>query len=85
MRRRAWAWWLAFDALILTVAPMPGMSGVFGLMPMSLAVADALWISALALILVSFNLWNRLDSMPVDSGKNPQADGFIRADRSSTS
>ena len=59
MTRRAWAWWLAFDALILTVTPMVGMTGILGLQPMSVVAADALWISALVLTGLSSILWNR--------------------------
>ena len=64
MRRRAWAWWLAFDALIFTVTPMVGMSGMFGIRPMSVAAADTLWIAALVLTVVSFFLWNSQGELP---------------------
>jgi hypothetical protein len=45
---------LALVALILAVIPMAGMAGIFGLKPMSIAVANSLWISALVLTIVSF-------------------------------
>jgi len=45
---------LALVALILAVIPMAGMTGFFGLQPMSIAVANSLWIAALALTIVSF-------------------------------
>lgn len=54
MRSRAWAWLLALVALILAVAPMAGMSGVLGLKPMSIAIANSLWICAFVLTVVSF-------------------------------
>ena len=54
MRSRAWAWLLALVALILAVIPMAGMGGIFGLKPMSIAVANSLWIGALVLAIVSF-------------------------------
>jgi uncharacterized membrane protein YtjA (UPF0391 family) len=53
MRSRAWAWLLALVALILAVIPMAGMSGIFGFKPMSIAIANSLWICALVLTLVS--------------------------------
>jgi hypothetical protein len=45
---------LALVALILAVIPLAGMAGILGLMPMSIAVANSLWISALVLTIVSF-------------------------------
>jgi uncharacterized membrane protein YtjA (UPF0391 family) len=54
MRSRAWAWLLALVALILAVIPMAAMAGMFGLRPMSLAVANSLWITAIVLTIVSF-------------------------------
>ena len=54
MRSRAWAWLLALVALILAVIPMAGMAGILGLKPMSIAIANSLWISALVLTIVSF-------------------------------
>lgn len=53
MRSRAWAWLLALVALILAVIPMAGMAGILGLKPMSIAVANSLWICALVLTTVS--------------------------------
>ena len=53
MRSRAWAWLLALVALILAVIPMAGMAGVLGLKPMSIAIANSLWICALVLTVVS--------------------------------
>jgi uncharacterized membrane protein YtjA (UPF0391 family) len=54
MRSRAWAWLLALVALVLAVIPMAAMSGVFGVAPLSVAAANALWIAAIALTVVSF-------------------------------
>jgi uncharacterized membrane protein YtjA (UPF0391 family) len=54
MRSRAWAWLLALVALVLAVIPMAAMVGMFGLRPMSLAVANSLWITAIVLTIVSF-------------------------------
>lgn len=54
MRSRAWAWLLALVALILAVIPLAGMAGMLGLRPMSIAVANSLWICALVLTIVSF-------------------------------
>ena len=53
MRSRAWAWLLALVALILAVIPMAGMAGILGLKPMSIAVANSLWICAFVLTIVS--------------------------------
>jgi uncharacterized membrane protein YtjA (UPF0391 family) len=53
MRSRAWAWLLALVALVLAVIPMAAMAGIFGLRPMSLAVANSLWITAIVLTIVS--------------------------------
>jgi hypothetical protein len=54
MRSRAWAWLLALVALVLAVIPMAAMAGILGLRPMSLAVANSLWITAIVLTIVSF-------------------------------
>jgi hypothetical protein len=54
MRSRAWAWLLALVALLLAVAPLAAMSGVLGLSPMSIAVANGCWIAAIVLTIVSF-------------------------------
>jgi hypothetical protein len=54
MRSRAWAWLLAIVALLLAVTPLAAMSGVLGLGPMSVATANALWIAAMVLTIVSF-------------------------------
>lgn len=54
MRSRAWAWLLALIALVLAVIPMAGMGGILGLAPMSVAVANSLWIAALVLTVVAF-------------------------------
>jgi len=54
MRSRAWAWLLALVALVLAVIPMAAMSGVFGVGPLSVATANALWIAAIVLTIVSF-------------------------------
>ena len=40
-------------ALILAVIPMAGMGGILGLKPMSIAIANSLWICALLLTIVS--------------------------------
>ena len=52
MRSRAWAWLLALVALVLAVIPMAAMAGMFGLRPMSLAVANSLWLAAIVLTIV---------------------------------
>jgi len=44
---------LALVALVLTVIPMAGMAGFLGLKPMSIAVANSLWICAFLLTIVS--------------------------------
>jgi hypothetical protein len=54
MRSRAWAWLLALIALVLAVIPMAGMAGILGFKPMSIAVSNTLWLTALALTIVSF-------------------------------
>jgi uncharacterized membrane protein len=54
MRSRAWAWLLALVALVLAVIPMAGMAGILGLEPMSIAVSNTLWLTALVLTIVSF-------------------------------
>jgi hypothetical protein len=54
MRSRAWAWLLALIALVLAVIPMAAMGGLLGLRPMSLAVANSLWLAAIVLTIVSF-------------------------------
>ena len=54
MRSRAWAWMLALVALMLAVIPMATMTGVLGLQPMSIGLANAFWICALVLTVVSF-------------------------------
>ena len=56
MRSRAWAWLIALVALILAVAPLAGMSDIFGIGPMSVATANACWIAAIALTIVSFGM-----------------------------
>lgn len=53
MRSRAWAWLFALVALVLAVTPLAGMSGVFGLGPMTVATANSVWIAAIALTIVS--------------------------------
>ncbi len=53
MRSRAWAWLVALVALVLAVIPMAGMGGILGLRPMSIAVANSLWITALVMAVVS--------------------------------
>jgi len=40
-------------ALILAVMPMAGMAGILGLKPMSIAIANSLWICALVLTVVA--------------------------------
>jgi len=45
---------LALIALVLAVIPMAGMGGILGLAPMSVAVANSLWIAALVLTVVAF-------------------------------
>jgi len=42
--------------LILAVAPLAGMSDIFGIGPMSVATANACWIAAIALTIVSFGM-----------------------------
>ena len=54
MRSRAWAWLLALVALVLAVIPMAAMAGVFGAARLSVGTANALWLSAIALTIVSF-------------------------------
>ena len=54
MRSRAWAWLLALVALVLAVIPMAAMGGMLGLRPMSIAVANSLWITAIVLTIASF-------------------------------
>jgi hypothetical protein len=49
MRSRAWAWLLALVALVLAVIPMASMAGMLGFKPMSIAVANSIWISAFVL------------------------------------
>ena len=44
----------ALIALVLAVAPLVAMSGVFGLTPMSVATANIFWIAAIVLTMVSF-------------------------------
>jgi uncharacterized membrane protein YtjA (UPF0391 family) len=44
---------LALVALILAVSPMAGMAGILGLKPMSIAIANSLWICAFVLTVVS--------------------------------
>ena len=54
MRSRAWAWLFALVALVLAVIPIAAMGGLFGLRPMSVALANWFWISAITLTIVSF-------------------------------
>lgn len=54
MRSRAWAWLIALVALVLAVAPLVAMSGILGIGPMSIATANACWIAAIVLTIVSF-------------------------------
>jgi hypothetical protein len=54
MRSRAWAWLLALIALVLAVIPLAGMGGLFGMPPMSIAMANWMWIAAIALTIASF-------------------------------
>jgi len=54
VRSRAWAWLIALIALVLAVAPLAGMSGFLGVGPMSIATANACWIAAIALTIISF-------------------------------
>ena len=56
MRSRAWAWLIALVALILAVAPLVGMSDIFGIGRMSVATANACWIAAIVLTIVSFGM-----------------------------
>ena len=56
MRSRAWAWLIALVALVLAVAPLAVMSGVLGVGPMSVATANACWIAAIVLTIVSFGM-----------------------------
>jgi uncharacterized membrane protein YtjA (UPF0391 family) len=53
MRSRAWAWLLALIALVLAVIPVAAMGGLFGLQPMSIVVANWLWLAAITLTIVS--------------------------------
>jgi len=53
MRSRAWAWLFALIALVLAVLPLAAMGGMFGIGPMSIAVANWMWIAAIALTIVS--------------------------------
>jgi predicted membrane channel-forming protein YqfA (hemolysin III family) len=55
MRSRAWAWLVALVALVLAVIPMAAMAGIFG-RPMSVAMANAFWLAAIALTIVSFGM-----------------------------
>jgi hypothetical protein len=54
MRSRAWAWLFALIALVLAVIPIAAMGGLLGLPPMSIAVANSCWLTAIALTVVSF-------------------------------
>lgn len=54
MRSRAWAWLIALVALLLAVLPLAAMSGMLGFQPMSIATANAMWIGAIVLTIVSF-------------------------------
>jgi uncharacterized membrane protein YtjA (UPF0391 family) len=54
MRSRAWAWLLALIALVLAVIPMAAMAGAFGVAPLSIAVANSMWLAAIVLTIVSF-------------------------------
>ena len=54
MRSRAWAWLLALIALVLAVIPIAAMGSLFGLSPMSVALSNWFWLSAIALTIVSF-------------------------------
>ena len=54
MRSRAWAWLLALTALVLVVIPIAAMGRLFGLEPMSVAVSNAFWLTAIVLTIVSF-------------------------------
>jgi len=54
MRGRAWAWLFALIALVLAVVPIAAMGGLFGLTPMSVALSNWFWLSAIALTIVSF-------------------------------
>jgi uncharacterized membrane protein YtjA (UPF0391 family) len=56
MRSRAWAWLIALVALVLAVTPLAAMSGMLGIAPMSVATANALWIAAIVLTIVSFGM-----------------------------
>jgi hypothetical protein len=56
MRSRAWAWLIALVALLLAVAPLAAMSGILGLGRMSIAAANACWIAAIVLTIVSFGM-----------------------------
>ena len=56
MRSRAWAWLFALVALVLAVIPIAAMGGLFGLSPMSVALANGFWLSAIALTIVSFGM-----------------------------
>ena len=54
MRSRAWAWLFALIALMLVVIPIAAMGRLFGLEPMSVAVSNAFWLTAIVLTIVSF-------------------------------
>ena len=54
MRSRAWAWLFALIALVLAVIPIAAMGGLFGLAPMSVALSNWFWLSAIAMTIVSF-------------------------------
>ena len=56
MRSRAWAWLFALVALVLAVIPIAAMGGLFGLSPMSVALANWFWLAAIALTIVSFGM-----------------------------
>ena len=54
MRSRAWAWLLALIALVLAIIPIAAMGRLLGLEPMSVAVSNAFWLTAIVLTIVSF-------------------------------
>lgn len=54
MKSRAWAWLLALIALVLAVIPIAAMGNLLGLQPMGVLVSNSLWLTALALTIVSF-------------------------------
>jgi hypothetical protein len=56
MKSRAWAWLLALIALVVAVIPMAAMERFLGLQPMSVLVSNSLWLAALALTIVSFEM-----------------------------